>query len=136
MTCCNRSVSWECVYPDLCGCDNYPDCICCQGSDCQAACGSSAYCGVGGCCSCNSSNWAFAWKSCGSSACGWCIGCNVYEYFSSDCTSGWFMAYRCDTHGAGYSTMADLTKALFLQFAPLSQGIINGMRISDNLSCC
>ncbi|HXF68317.1 MAG TPA: hypothetical protein VNK89_00790 [Thermoflexus sp.] len=37
---------------------------------------------------------------------------------------------------AGVERIADRTKTTALDFAPFSQGIINGMQISDDLNCC
>lgn len=133
MACCNGSVTWECVYPDPCSCG----CPCCQGNNCSGAC-NTPYCGLGGCCgygyNCYSYRWAFAWKQ-NPPACGFYIYCGNYVYFSVNCST-WFMAYRCDTHQQNASSMADFTKSLFMQFAPLSQGVIYGMRVSNNMGCC
>lgn len=37
-----------------------------------------------------------------------------------------------DSHNEGAASRADLTKALFMQMAPLSQGVISGMLFIDN----
>ena len=129
MTCCNGSATWECVYPDPCSCG----CPCCQGSNCSAQCNSTNICGVGGCCTCSSGSWMFAWKI-NPPACNWTINCGGHVWFSNDCNN-WYGADRCDTHQQSASSIADLTKALFLQFAPLSQGVISNMRVS-NTGCC
>lgn len=128
MACCKGSATWFCCYPDPCGCDA----CCCQGNDCSKPCGSSSYCGVGACCICNSGQWGFAWKYAG--YCGMSPSCGSYLNFTKDC-SGYYLAKRVDT-GPSSSAMVDLTKALFLRFAPLSQGVITNMRVSTDGTCC
>lgn len=128
MTCCKGNATWFCCYPDECGCDA----CCCQGNNCSANCHSSSYCGVGACCTCNSGNWGFAWKYSG--YCGMSPSCGTNYYFTTTC-GPYFVAPRVDT-GPSSSAIVDLTKALFLQFAPLSQGVITNMSVSNNATCC
>lgn len=129
MACCHGSASWFCCYPDPCGCDN----CCCQGNNCSAECDSSNYCGVGACCTCNSGHWGFAWKYAG--YCGMSPSCGTYFEFTKNCTI-YFGAPRVDT-GPSSSYMVDLTKSLFMQFAPLSQGVITDMVVAETFSeCC
>jgi hypothetical protein len=92
MTCCSGNLTWECCYPDTCGCDG----CCCQGSNCSASCGSSFYCGVGACCTCNSSSWGYAWKV-SPCVCDLCPSCGTALCFSN---SGFdvYQATRRDTH--------------------------------------
>lgn len=124
MTCCTDvSFTWECCYPDPCGCDT----CCCQGSDCQASCNGST-CGGGGCCDCNSGGSGFAWKS--ASPC-FCASCDSVAYFSADGVV-WYYAYRVDTHNPSASSIADLTKYVFSYMAPLSQGVISTGRVSND----
>jgi hypothetical protein len=125
MACCNGvSFTWECCYPDVCGCDT----CCCQGSDCQEPdCDSSSYCGVGACCTCNSSQAGFAWKT--SCPC-FCASCGSYASFSAD-GFAWYYAYRMDTHNPAASSIADLTKYRFSWLAPLSQGVITNGHVKN-----
>ncbi len=139
MTCCNTSVSYECCYPDECSCcAGCIACACCGGSDCSS-CPEvpGPICGPGGCCTCDSNHWGYAWKQ--ACPCGLCPGCGDDLYFSTNCSGGggsYYVTGRVDTHNPNASTTGDLTKAFFTNFAPLSQGIITGMRISDNATCC
>lgn len=133
MTCCNTSVSWECCYPDECSCCvGCVPCACCNGSNCSGDCAGSV-CGQGGCCTCDSNYWGYAWKQ--SCPCSLCPGCGGELYFSANCGT-YYVTGRVDTHNEGSPTAADLTKPMFTNFAPLGQGIITGMRISDNGTCC
>jgi len=137
MACCVAPVSWECCYPDPCSCcAGCISCACCNGSDCNGGCNSTTTCGKGGCCICDSSQWGFAWKE--SCPCGMCPGCGAWLYFvrRSSCGGTWYAAQRFDTHNPSASTIADLTKAFFMNFAPLSVGIVTDMVITDNLTCC
>jgi hypothetical protein len=117
--------SWFCCYPDPCGCDG----CCCQGSNCSTACGNSSYCGVGGCCTCRSGSYGFAWKT----GCSWC--CNYSAYKAVYCGNSGTFSYggrsrtgtRVDT-GPSTCVMVDFTKALFSQFASLSTGIISNVQ--------
>lgn len=135
MACCKGTVSWECCYPDTCGCDTG----CCQGTCCSCYCGSSSYIGQGSCCTCNSNQWGYAWPGCGScqgSGNGLCPGCGGQLGFSNDCNLYRYPS-RVDTGPAsGTGHIADFTKALFTTWAPLSQGIITNMRATDNSGCC
>jgi hypothetical protein len=63
--------------------------------------------------------------------CGGNLGFNVA---GASCNT-WYIAPRVDTHNEGAASAADLTKPLFMQFAPLSQGFIQDMRISNDDSC-
>lgn len=118
------AAGWFCCYPDACGCDA----CCCRGSNCQAGCTSNK-CGRGACCACNSSSWGYAWKN----HCSGCCNANLYPDIPCGATAGLskdggvtiYRAPRVDT-GPGTCRMIDLTKAMFSQFAPLSQGIITG----------
>lgn len=139
MACCKGTASWFCCYPDTCGCDA----CCCQGSNCSGGCSSSGSCGVGACCTCNSNNWNFAWRNatcCGGcgGACGLNYSCGTRIYFNHDATcTVWNPGTKVD-NGPACSTgrMVDFTKSLFLQFAPLSTGLLSGVRASDSLTCC
>ena len=128
MTCCSGAVSWECCYPDTCGCDT----CCCQGSNCQSGCEASSYCGVGACCTCNSSGWGYAWKP-NCAGCDLCPDCGDYMYFNGP-NSGlnFYQGAKVDSHNQLASTRADLTKSLFMQMAPLNDGIISGVLFIDN----
>jgi hypothetical protein len=127
MTCCSGPVTWECCYPDPCGCDL----CCCQGSNCSGGCSSSSYCGIGGCCTCNSNGWGFAWKPGCPGDCGLCPGCGGYLFFNA-AGLDFYQGVRVDSHNEAAISRADLTKALFMQMAPLSQGIIYGVLMIDN----
>jgi hypothetical protein len=133
MACCVSSVTWECCNPDPCNCDT----CCCQDVNCQQQCNDlNSTCGFGACCTCDTNNWGFAWKT--ACPCGICPGCGVFLYFnlqSQSCTSLW-ASPRVDTHKADAASIADFTKPFFMQFAPLSQGVISGMRVSDDGTCC
>ncbi len=133
MACCTGKATWFCCYPDPCGCDGG----CCQGNNCSAGCSSSSYMGVGACCTCNSNQWGFAWNNGGALTCGITKNCGDYMHFSNDCYL-FYIGYRRDTGpAAGLGIMVDFTKALFTQFAPLSQGVINGMKAeSGTPPCC
>jgi hypothetical protein len=65
-----------------------------------------------------------------------CPGCNGIIYFNRDNCVVYKTAHREDTHNPNAPTVADLTKALFMEFAPLSQGVISGMRLTNDLGCC
>lgn len=136
--CCKGTVSWFCCYPDSCGCDG----CCCQGNDCSAGCSSTSTCGVGACCTCNSGNWGYAWPCCGCCEGGagyaWCPSCGHDLCFSTDCF-GYYEASRVDTGPAtNLGRIADFTKSMFQNFAPLSQGLIYNMRAvgCTDLPCC
>lgn len=140
MTCCVNSVSWECCYPDPCDCcSGCISCACCNSNNCSNPCNSSSTCGQGGCCTCDSNSWGYAWKqSCSMCPSSICPNCGDLLFFkpTGDCGT-WWAGQRFDTHNEGASTPCDLTKALFTQFAPLNQGIISNMRISnDSSDCC
>ncbi len=128
MSCCKGSATWFCCYNDPCGCDN----CCCQGNNCSTPCGNSSYCGVGACCTCHSYEWGFAWKYAG--YCGMSPSCGTVYMFSKDCNI-YYTAARVDT-GPSSSATVDLTKSLFLKFAPLSQGVITNMVVTNNCGCC
>jgi len=127
MACCSGSLTWECCYPDTCGCDT----CCCQGSSCSGGCSSSGSCGVGACCTCNSSSWGYAWKATPPSGCSLTPGCGYGLLFTNDGLN-LYEGYREDTHNQNASSIADLTKALFMQMAPLSQGVISSAVVFDN----
>jgi len=56
--------------------------------------------------------------------------------FSTDCTI-YNGALRVDSGPAcSLGRMADFTKSLFMQWAPLSQGLIHNMRATTNIGCC
>lgn len=149
--CCPGTATWFCCYPDSCGCD----CSGCQNpSSCSNpicypyrasngnVCNRSPVCGgnppvitKAACCTCNSGQWGFAWPYCGQ--CGMCPSCNTnsaYLLFTKGC-SLYDDAPRVDT-GPGSGALVDLTKALFMDFAPLSQGMITGMKVMDYATCC
>lgn len=137
MACCKGKATWFCCNPDNCGCDGG----CCQGSCCSCGCSSSSKMGVGACCTCNSGNWMFAWRttrfSCGV-PCGISYGCGARVYFNHDSTcTVWAPATKADV-GPACSTghMVDFTKSLFLQFAPLSAGVLSNVRADPNFGCC
>jgi hypothetical protein len=76
----------------------------------------------------------FAWKS--SCPCGMCASCGAYWYFTHDCST-YYGAGKFDVGPCSSCVLMDFTKALFTQFAPLSQGIITNMRAtSTGLPCC
>lgn len=134
MACCVRTVTWECCYPDPCDCcDICIPCACCNSNNCSAGCASSTICGQGACCTCNSNSWGYAWKveSC---PCGFCPACGSnlgFNVTTGQCGT-WFMGQRFDTHNEAAESVADLTKSLFMEFAPLSQGKITNMRITND----
>lgn len=128
MACIKGTVSYFCCYPDQCGCDT----CCCQGSNCSNKCGSSSYCGVGACCICRSNGYGYAWN-CGTG--GMCPSCNGIMYFSKDC-SVYDTGNRFETGPGIAGRIADLTKAMFMDFAPLSQGLIYNMVATNNVGCC
>jgi hypothetical protein len=111
-TCCKGQATWFCTYPD--------------GS-----------CGTGACGTCNSGYWQYAWPApLGCAPCGIGRTCGANLWLSDNCGT-YYGASRCDTGPACWTGhMVDLTKALFLQFAPLSQGLINNMRATTDASCC
>lgn len=139
MACCNRSFSWECVYPDPCPCcTGCTACVCQYCSDPAHCSSNSSICGSGACGICNSSSWQYAWKTspCPSSPCPGCQSCNNILYFTKPGVCQVYdTAHRCDTQNQGSATLADLTKALFTQFATLSSGVVN-LDVTDNLGCC
>lgn len=112
MACCKGQATWFCTYPD-------------------------SGCGHGACGTCNSSSWQFAWPSpLGCAPCGTSLGCGTTRDFTNNC-SVWNSGARCDT-GPACSTghMVDFTKSLFMEFAPLSQGVISNMRAASAAVCC
>lgn len=130
MACCKGNATWFCCYDDPCGCDA----CCCQGSNCSTPCGESSYCGVGACCTCHTYEWGYAWKYAG--YCGMSPSCGDFLYFTNQCPNpSWYATSRRDT-GPSSSAMVDLTKSFFLQFAPLSQGVIPNMVATNNVTCC
>jgi hypothetical protein len=133
--CCKGSATWFCCYPDNCGCDN----CCCNGTHPTQGCSSEPHCGQGSCLTCNSGNFGFAWRS--DTYCGCNFSCGTYAEFSHDCnhTLNFVSAPRVDTGPCSTCTsMVDFTKALFMVFAPLSQGLITFMQATANndLNCC
>jgi|SRR5271157_5755991 len=107
MSCCSGTVSWFC-----------------SGSSCSGACKT-----------CTSSEFQFAWPApLGCAPCGKKIGCNGGEVFYEPSCNTAATAERCDTGPAcELKRMADFTKALFMAFAPLSQGVIHNMHAGG---CC
>lgn len=152
MACCKGTASWFCCYPDSCGCDcggcqdpsSCSNCICFPNADSQGnVCNESPVCPAGcghtptvmtkaACCSCNSGQWGYAWPGCG--ACGFCPSCGDQLGFSTDCNLYRYPT-RVDT-GPSSGYMTDFTKALFMTWAPLSQGILTNVRATDNDTCC
>ena len=124
---CTGSVSYFCCYPDPCGCDG----SCCQGPNCSYPNCDQSTIGPGGCCTCNSGNYGYAWPGCnlcsGGSGAGLCPNCGGYLAFSTNCQQ-YIDTNRVSTGPALYlKRIADFTKPLFMQYAPLSNGIITGM---------
>jgi hypothetical protein len=137
MACCKGSASWFCCYPDPCGCDGG----CCQGSCCSCGCSSSNKMGVGACCTCNTNNAGFAWRttaySCGR-PCQITYNCGARVYFNhtADCIV-WVPGTRVDSGPAcNTGRMVDFTKSLFMNFAPLSAGVISNVKADPNFGCC
>lgn len=134
MACCKGTATWFCCYPDACGCDN----CCCSGSNCANGCNATGTCGKGACCTCNSGSQGYAWYNGGSLSCGISISCGSTAWsFSNNCSTYFTSIPRVDT-GPAPSTghMVDFTKQAFTYWAPLSQGTISNMRITDNVGCC
>ncbi len=137
MACCLVTVDWECIYPDDCSCcSGCIPCACCNSSNCSAGCQSTSTCGQGGCCIGNASSWGYAWKQ-ESCPCGYCPNCGINLGFNVDGAScgTWYQGQRFDTQNELSGPVADLTESLFMQFAPLGQGLITNMRISNDDSC-
>lgn len=67
----------------------------------------------------------------------WRFNCGDYGTFTDDCTF-YCRAPRVDTgRCSSCSAMVDRTRALFTQFAPLSQGVIQNMRaMPGNQAVC
>ncbi len=132
--CCHsRTVSWFSCYPSACGSDG----CCCNGTNCSAACDTTSTCGRGACCTCNDAADGFAWPGPGGLGCGGSdvcqhsVACGELVYFSN---SSWinYGVVRVDSGPAcSVNRAADLTKAFFMNLAPLSQGIITNMSIGD-----
>lgn len=138
-TCKKGTMSWFCLYPDRCkhgGCKGCSS-LCCDGGTCAHGCCYSASAVVthGGCCwnTASASGWFYAWKS--NSAYGIHLPCQAFADFTSKC-SIYFGAYRADTGPAPASRIADMTQALFKEFASLGKGLIHSMRITTNAGCC
>jgi hypothetical protein len=121
------SATWFCCHPDPCGCDLG----CCQGSNCSyPACDQPTH-ATGACCTCNSGSWGYAWKS----FCDACCDTNLYEnlacgyamWIGTPSGSAWYQAPRVD-QGPRTCDMIDMTKSLFVQFAPLAQGRVFGIQ--------
>lgn len=113
--------TWFCCYPDPCGCDLG----CCRGADCSYPGCDQTTQATGACCSCNSGSWGYAWKS----YCNGCCNTNLYEnlpcgqtmFIGNPSGSFFCQAPRVD-QGPLACAMIDLTKSLFVQYAPLDQG--------------
>lgn len=145
--CTTATVSWFSCYPSPCGSDG----CCCQGTNCSAGCSSSSTCGQGACCTCNDNSWGFAYAGPGGEDC--CSGsgnlgcvcsnpaqsCGAHMYFSagSKRCSSYLQAVEVD-HGpaCGLGRAADLTKSLFMQFAPLSTGLLYNSIVGTKTGCC
>lgn len=153
MACCHGTATYFCCYPDPCGCDcgncqdpgSCSNCTChpsgCnQPPACPGSCGHTpSIMSVAGCCTCNSGQWGYAWPCCncchGSAQSGnLCPNCGDQLGFSTDCNL-YRYADRVDT-GPSSGYMVDFTKALFMTYAPLSQGTIGNMRAANDDSCC
>lgn len=155
--CCQGTATWECCYPDTCGCDcgacqdpgSCSNCLCFPNSDvhgnpcsgtpkCPGPCGHTpSVMTVAGCCTCNSGNWGYAWPCCNcchGAGAGLCPSCGAYLYFTLDCFT-YYQAPRVDT-GPSTTRLCDFTKALFMQFAPLSQGTISNMKACPSVNNC
>lgn len=146
--CCGTAtVSWFSCYPSPCGSDG----CCCNWIHCSEGCSSHTVCGQGACCTCNNENWGFAYAGPGGGDC--CggsgnLGC-VCSHPAVSCgqeliiTAG---SKRCNTYygakrvdsgpACGLGRAADLTTALFMNFAPLSQGLISNSVIATTSTCC
>jgi len=127
--------SWFCCYPDSCGCDA----CCCQGSNCSGGCSSSSQCGVGACCTCNSGNWGYAWKNnctgcCNASLYGF-LPCGATAWIGNPAGTVWNQAAHVDT-GPSTCVMVDMTSSLFVQYAPLSQGIVSNVIFCTDAPAC
>lgn len=129
-TCIKGTVSWECLYPTHCSCSA----CCCQGSNCQTQCTSGTRCTQGGCCNGGRDyNYDFAMHS-GNSlgiACG-----DSAEFADNNCSIYTVGSKRVDTIPPGTTTVASLSRSFFMNFAPLSQGIITNMLVTTNAGCC
>lgn len=135
---CTGTVGYFCCCGDTCSCDNG----CCTNCDCSCAC-NNANCAVAGkspgaCCTCRTNDFGFAWPC---FPC--CVGsgnslnptCGNYLTFYRNC-SFQATAVRVDTGPAlSLHRMADFTKPLFMEFAPLSQGIITNMSANPGTTC-
>lgn len=121
---CQGNATWFSCYPDPCGSDG----CCCNGTDYQLPCNSNLPCGTGSCHTCNSGRWGFAWRYSG--YCGLSANCGDYLCFSPVGSSVWYRARRVDT-GPSSSAKVDFTRALFLEYAPLNDGVIPNMRIKS-----
>lgn len=131
------NATYFCCYDDNCWCD---DC-CCQDTNCSTPCNNNiATCGNGGCCTCRTWSWGFAWKN---PSCTWC--CNYSLYASISCGSC-VQLYdpngnkkgeppRVDTGPVPCDVMIDLTKPAFMSMAPLSQGKIFNVSVNTNCPC-
>jgi hypothetical protein len=131
MACCRKSVDWECCYPDPCSCcSGCTGCVCAYCTQ-PGSCGGD--CGKGACGLCHSNYVGYAWKQ--SCPCGMCPGCNgVLDFqWNSQCST-YLLANRFDTQNPNSVVVSDFTKAMFTFFAPLSQGVISNMQISND--CC
>lgn len=136
MACCKGSATWFCCYPNTCGCDA----CCCSGSNCANGCGATGTCGKGACCTCNSADWGYAWRttsfSCGV-PCGMSLGCGAEAYFPNAACDIWRLGRRVDSGPAcATGNMVDLTRSFFMEFAPLSQGVISNQRVITGTSDC
>ena len=129
-TCKKGTVAWECLYPSVCTCSP----CCCQGANCVTPCSQGALCTQGGCCNGGrNSQWDYAWKS--NNAFGIHLPCGANASFTTACGS-WALGTRADSGPGAPAHIADLTKAFFMFFAPLSQGTIQNMRVTTNTGCC
>ena len=146
--CCGTAiVSWFSCYPSPCGSDG----CCCNWIKCSENCSSHTVCGQGACCTCDNNNGGFAYAGprgqdcCGGSGNLGCVcshgavDCGNVLWFSGSSTrcQVWNKAVEVD-HGpaCGLGRAADLTKSLFMQMAPLSQGVIYNTVLSPTCCAC
>ena len=120
--------------------------------------------GGGACGDCNDNNWGFAWAAHGGAsvpACDCCgSGCICNNNGCTDltcacsmgaitCGDGLFFSWgssRCYTYFEGLRVdsgpdcyldrVADFSPALFMKFAPLSQGVLTDVVVTTNGGCC
>jgi len=146
--CCGTAtLSWFSCYPSECGSDG----CCCNGVHCSEGCNTHTHCGQGACCTCDNKEWGFAYAGPGGEDC--CggsgnLGC-VCSHSSVKCGQTLFISAgkeRCKLyilapevdHGpaCGLGRAADLTKSLFMSFAPLSEGLLKNSIVGTGNECC